>query len=74
MLTVLGELPGQNAYQLGAGAPNDKTENEMLKNAQLVHEVNFCAVASACDVVAGKNGYRFEFWATTPNLQHSTSI
>ena len=28
--------------------------------------VNVHAVAPACDAEAGKNGYRFGFWSTTP--------
>ena len=31
-----------------------------------LHEASFCAVASVLSVEAEKNGYRFEFWSTTP--------
>eukprot|EP01043_Picozoa_sp_COSAG02_P039777 COSAG02_NODE_3165_length_7245_cov_27.485586_7_plen_187_part_00 len=31
-----------------------------------LRKASFSAVGSACSAEAGKNGYRFEFWSTTP--------
>ena len=35
-----------------------------------LREASVCAVTSVLGVEAEKNGYRFEFWSTTPIFQH----